>query len=226
MSPCASCTFCRCAPPARPRWPSTTACCERREVMARRYRGPRRPSRWASSRRPPVRRRSRRRPAHAAVRRPSAALGRPRRAARRGFRVVVRGRPSRRTRSPRRASRRRTTWCRRPSRGVARARRARWTAGDDAVPAQRPLLCHGAASRPAGRRRQDRRRRAGAARRLCAGPRQRARAAAAARSHAAVEGLLGEPWRGDGLAASEAPALEGDELWLRVVELIDREVAQ
>ncbi len=41
----------------------------------------------------------------------------------------------------------------------------------------------------------------------------------------AVEGLLGEPWRGDGLAASGA-ALDGDELWLRVVELIDSEVAQ
>lgn len=40
----------------------------------------------------------------------------------------------------------------------------------------------------------------------------------------AVERLLGEPWRGDGLAASGA-ALDGDELWLRVVELIDREVA-
>jgi lipoate-protein ligase A len=40
----------------------------------------------------------------------------------------------------------------------------------------------------------------------------------------AVESLLGEPWRGDGLAASGA-ALDGDELWLRVVELIDREVA-
>jgi len=42
---------------------------------------------------------------------------------------------------------------------------------------------------------------------------------------AAVESLLGEPWRGDGLAACGA-ALEGDDLWLRVVELIDREVAQ